>query len=105
MKLIVTIPAYNEEKTIAKVIKSIPRKIPRIKKVQVLVFDDGSIDKTAKEAKKAKADWILSNKKNLGIAITFSKAVEKAIELGADIIVNTDADNQYDQKEILKIIK
>jgi glycosyltransferase involved in cell wall biosynthesis len=105
MKLIVTIPAYNEEKTIAEVIKSIPRKIPRIRKVQVLVFDDGSIDKTAKEAKKAKADWIFSNKKNLGIAITFSKAVEKAIDLGADIIVNTDADNQYDQKEIIKIIK
>lgn len=105
MYLIVTIPAFNEEATIDKVIKSIPKRIKDIKKVKVLVWDDGSTDKTAQVAKKAGADFIFSSKKNLGLARTFDLATSKAIELGADIIVNTDADNQYDQAEIPKLIK
>lgn len=105
MNLFITIPAYNEEKTIAQVIESIPKKIKGIKKVEVLVWDDGSTDKTMAVAKKAKANHIFSNKKNLGLAKTFDRATKKAVELGADIVVNTDADNQYDQKEIVKLIK
>lgn len=105
MYLIVTIPAFNEEATIDKVIKSIPKRIPGIKKVKVLVWDDGSTDKTAQIAKKAGADFIFFSKKNLGLARTFDLATTKAVELGADIIVNTDADNQYDQAEIPKLIK
>ena len=104
MKLIVTIPAYNEELTLADVIKSIPRRIKGIDKVKILVWDDGSTDNTFKVAKQAGADYIFKNKKNLGLAKTFDLATKKAVELGANIVVNTDADNQYDQKEISKLI-
>ncbi len=99
-KLIVTIPAYNEAGSIAEVIKSIPRKIKGIEKVEVLVLSDGSTDGTEEVAKKAGADHVVRNKKNLGLAKTFDKALQTAVALGADVIVNTDADNQYDQGEI-----
>lgn len=104
MKLIVTIPAFNEEKTIAEVIKSIPTKIEGINEIQVLVVDDGSTDKTKEMAEKNNA-IVVSHKKNLGLAKTFMDALDKALELNADIIVNTDADNQYDQTEIPKLVK
>lgn len=105
MKLIVTIPAYNEEKTIGKVIKSIPRRIKGVSKVEILVINDGSKDKTEKEAKKAGADYILSHKINRGLAQTFADGMQEALKHGADIIVNTDADNQYKQEEIPKLIE
>ncbi len=104
LKLIVQIPAYNEEQSIAEVIKSIPRSYPGIETVEVLVWSDGSTDATVEEAKKAGADHVFASKKNLGLAKTFSLALAKCVELGADIIVNTDADNQYDQKEIALLI-
>ena len=104
MKLIVTVPAYNETETLPKVIKSIPKKIKGIDEVKVLVWDDGSTDNTFESAKKAGADYVFKNKKNLGLAKTFNLATKKAVELGADIVVNTDADNQYDQAEIPKLI-
>lgn len=105
LKLIVQIPAYNESSTISKVIKEIPRKIQNIHEVKVLVIDDGSTDSTPEEAKKAGADYIIKNTKNSGLAYTFQKGINKALELGADIIVNTDADFQYNQKEIPKLIQ
>lgn len=104
-KLIVTIPAYNEEKSIGEVIKSIPRTIKGIDKVEVLVLDDGSTDNTAQAAKNAGADFVFKHKVNLHLAKTFRDAVVKALGLGADIVVNTDADNQYDQGEIPKLIQ
>ena len=104
MKLVVTIPAYNEEKTLGKVISEIPKKIKGISKIEVLVINDGSIDKTVQVARKAGA-VILTNKSNMGLARTFKKGLEKALEMGADIIVNTDADLQYNQKQIPALIK
>lgn len=104
MKLIVTIPAYNEEGTIAEVIREIPRQILGIKKVEVLVLDDGSVDRTVLKAKEAGADYIISHKKNKGLAISFKDAVTAALWFGADIIVNTDADNHYDQSRIADLI-
>jgi len=104
LHLIVTIPAYNEEKMITQVIKSIPRKLRGIDKIEVMVWSDGSTDQTMVTAKLAGADYVFSNKKNLGLAKTFNRATKRAVELGADIIVNTDADNQYDQKEISKLL-
>ena len=101
MKLVVMIPAYNEEANIGKVIREIKQTIEST----VIVLNDGSTDNTLKEAKKAGADYIFSNKRNLGLARTFKIGLEKALELEADIIVNTDADFQYDQKEIPRIIK
>lgn len=105
--LIVMIPSYNEERSLPKVIKEIPRDIKinnEIITVKVLVINDGSSDNTVEVAKKAGADYIISNIQNLGLAPTFKKGMDYALELGADIIVNTDADFQYNQREIPKII-
>ena len=102
MKLIVMIPAYNEEANIGKVIREIK---DYVKNAKVLVVNDGSTDKTVEIAKKNKADYIISNKHNLGLAQTFKKGLEESLRLGADIIVSTDADFQYNQKEIPKLIK
>lgn len=102
MKLIVMIPAYNEEERIGEVIKEIKS---NVKSAEILVINDGSKDRTVEVAKKAGADYIISNKQNLGLAQSFKKGLEEALKLGADIIVNTDADYQYNQKQIPKIIK
>lgn len=104
-KLIVMIPCYNEEKTLPLVIKSIPRKIPGIRKVEVLVIDDGSTDKTSEVAKKQGADYIIRHHLNKGLARTFASGIEMALQKGADIIVNTDADNQYPQEDIPRLIE
>ncbi|MDP2918570.1 MAG: glycosyltransferase family 2 protein [bacterium] len=103
-KLIIIIPAYNEEKTIANVIREIPRKICGISEVLVLVSDDGSVDRTVEKAREAGADFIISHP-NLGLAFNFKTALEEALKLGADIIVNIDADNQYNGQEISRLIR
>jgi glycosyltransferase involved in cell wall biosynthesis len=103
--LIVQIPAYNEEKTIAKVVSNIPRKIEGIDEVKVLVTDDGSTDKTIEEAKKAGADYILPHKHNQGLGKNFKDGIEHCLKLGADIIVNIDGDGQFNPKDIPKLIK
>jgi len=105
MKLFVIIPAYNEEKTIAQVIKSVPRRFKGVSVVKILVYDDGSVDKTARVAKQASADYVFMHKTNLGLARTFAHAAKKAVSLGADLVVNTDADNQYCQEEIGMLIE
>lgn len=105
MKLIVTIPAYNEEKTIDKVIKEIPRQISGIETIEVLVINDGSTDNTVEVAKEAGADHIITLKENQGLAFAFRTGLEEALKKGADIIVNTDADFQYNQQQIPDLIK
>ena len=105
MKLVVMIPAYNEEETIASVIHEIPRYIPGVDTVEVLVINDGSVDHTVEEAQRAGADTIISFKKNKGLAPGFRAGLETALSMGADIIVNTDADGQYDGTEIPKLIQ
>jgi glycosyltransferase involved in cell wall biosynthesis len=104
MKLIVTIPAFNEAPTIGAVIREIPRRIEGIDAVEVLVVDDGSRDGTAHEALRAGADYVISNRLNRGLAATFKTALQEAVERGADIIVNTDADNHYDQSRIAELV-
>ncbi|HEX5479978.1 MAG TPA: glycosyltransferase family 2 protein [Dehalococcoidia bacterium] len=105
MKLIVTIPAYNEAETIADVIREIPRKMPGIDSVEVLVVDDGSRDETPDIARRAGADYVISNRLNRGLAATFKTALSEAVNRGADIIVNTDADNHYDQTRIPELVR
>jgi glycosyltransferase involved in cell wall biosynthesis len=105
MKLVVMIPAHNEEKTIGEVIKDIPREIKGIERVEVLVVEDGSTDRTFMVAEDAGADVIINSKEKIGLAKTFKKGLDAALEMDADIIVNIDADNQYDPKEIPKLIK
>lgn len=105
MKLIVMIPAFNEEKTIGSVIKEIPREVEGFDEVEILVIDDGSTDRTVEVAREAGADYVVSHKKNLGLANAFKTGLETALKLGADVIVNIDADGQYNAKEIPKLVK
>jgi glycosyltransferase involved in cell wall biosynthesis len=104
-KLIVMIPCFNEEKTLPAVINSIPKKIPGISKIETLVVDDGSTDSTVQVAKKLKVDYIITHHVRKGLAQAFATGLDVSLEKGADIIVNTDGDNQYPQKDIHKLIR
>lgn len=99
------IPAYNEEATIGKLISNIPRDIDGISNVEVLLVEDGSTDKTIEVASKSGADKILHRIKRGGLSKAFNTGLEVALEMDADIIVNIDADNQYNPKEIPKLIQ
>lgn len=105
MKLVINLPAYNEEKKIGLTIRKIPRVIAGIDEVFVQVIDDGSRDRTVQVAREAGADFIFSQKVNRGIGATFQTAAEKALENGADIMVNIDADGQFNPNDIEKIIE
>ncbi len=104
MKLSIIIPAYNEEKTIASVIDTIPKEFSSIDMVEVIVIDDGSTDKTVEIAKKCGAK-VFSFKKNQGLAKAISFGFSKCIENDSDIMIILDADNQYDSTEIPLILK
>lgn len=104
MRLIVNLPAYNEAEKIAETIGRIPRTIDGFTEVLVQVIDDGSKDATLDEAKRGGADFIYSNGVNRGIGKTFRHAVERALENGADVMVNIDADGQFDPEDIKKLI-
>ncbi len=102
MKLIITIPAYNEEQTLPVVLGELPPKVSGFDQIQVLVVDDGSTDQTGALARKMGAS-VLRNTRNKGLAWTFRHALETALDMGADVIVNIDADGQYDGREISKL--
>lgn len=104
MKLIVQIPALNERDTIATVIAGIPRRIPGISCVEVLIIDDGSSDDTAAVALRAGADHVVRHTANKGLATAYQTGIDTALRLGADVIVNTDADNQYPGDEIPRLV-
>jgi glycosyltransferase involved in cell wall biosynthesis len=103
MKLIIQIPCLNESETLAIALKELPRKVPGFDKVEWLIINDGSTDNTVDVAKKCGVDHIISFKKNQGLAKAFMAGLKKCIELGADVIVNTDADNQYHAGDIHKL--
>src|SRR3989338_7919183 len=104
MKIIVTIPAYNEEKSIGILIKKIKNVMSKVKhNYQILVVDDGSKDNTASNARKAGA-IVYSHPKNYGLAETFKTEIAKSLELKADVIVHIDADMQYQPREIPKLL-
>jgi len=104
MKLIVQIPCLNEEATVGLTIGDIPREIPGIDRVEVLIIDDGSTDGTIKAAEEAGADHIISFSNHKGLARAFMAGIDSCLKQGADIIVNTDADNQYMGADIPKLI-
>jgi hypothetical protein len=89
------IPAYNEAPWIATAIRAIPRQVDGFDRVEVLVVDDGSTDGTGDVAREAGADHVVRHRSNRGLARAFSTGMNRALALGADVIVNTDADNQY----------
>lgn len=104
MKLIIQIPAFNEEATIAQVLRDLPKRIDGIASIETLVIDDGSTDKTAEAARKAGANHILQLKTHRGLAAAFVAGIDAALRLGADVIVNTDADNQYVAADIARLV-
>jgi glycosyltransferase involved in cell wall biosynthesis len=104
LKLLVQIPALNEEATIASVVRGIPRSIPGIDCVEVLVINDGSSDRTVECAQQAGADHILSLPYNRGLAFGFQAGLDACLRQDADIIVNTDGDNQYPGEQIPQLI-
>jgi glycosyltransferase involved in cell wall biosynthesis len=104
MKLIIQIPAFNEEATIAQALRDLPKKLDGIQTIETLVIDDGSSDRTAEAARKAGATHILQLKSHRGLSAAFVAGIDAALRLGADIIVNTDADNQYQAADIAKLV-
>ena len=103
MKLIIQIPCLNESETLGIALKELPRKVPGFDKVEWLIINDGSTDNTVEVAKKCGVDHVINFKKNQGLAKAFMAGLKKSIDLGADVIVNTDADNQYHAGDIPKL--
>lgn len=103
MKLLIGIPAYNEEKTIGKVIKSIPKRIKKTKKVEILVVDDGSSDGTSQAAKR-KGAHVISHLINRGLGGALKTIFLYARKIGADILITIDADGQHDPSSIETIL-
>lgn len=104
-KLIVQIPCYNEEETLPATVAAIPRVIPGIDRVEILVIDDGSRDRTVAVAHELGVDHVIRNKRNVGLAATFRKGLDYALAQQADIIVNTDGDNQYNGADIALLVQ
>ena len=104
MKLIIQIPAWNEEKHLADAIAALPRQVEGFDEVEVLVVDDGSDDSTAEVAESSGAT-VIRLPVHRGLAVAFSTAIRNCLERGADVIVNTDADNQYDAGDIPALVR
>jgi glycosyltransferase involved in cell wall biosynthesis len=105
MKLFVQIPCLNEEQTLSNVLKTIPKTIPSISSIDILIIDDGSTDKTVQVAKKNGVKHFVLHKQNMGLARSFHDGINYALSHGADIVVNTDGDNQYPQESIPELVK
>ena len=104
MKLVVQIPAYNEEEMLPRALASVRRPVPGFSKVEIVVVDDGSTDATAGVAREHGADRIVRLPSHRGLAAAFSAGLEEALAMGADVIVNFDADLQYDASDIPALV-
>ena len=100
MKLIIQIPCYNEAETLPSTLRLLPRKFDGFDQVEVLIIDDGSRDGTPEAARMAGADHVLCLPHHCGLAGAFAAGLDASLRLGADVIVNTDADNQYEAQDI-----
>jgi glycosyltransferase involved in cell wall biosynthesis len=105
VKLIIQIPCFNEEDHLAATLASLPRQVAGFDTVETLVIDDGSSDGTAAVARRSGATYLLRFPVNLGLARAFSAGLDAALKLGADVIVNTDADNQYRGADVAKLVQ
>jgi glycosyltransferase involved in cell wall biosynthesis len=104
MKLIIQIPCYNEEETLPQTLRDLPRTLPGVDQLEWLVVDDGCTDCTTEVAKAHGVHHIVRLRQNQGLARAFIAGLEAALQLGADIIVNTDADNQYSGADVEQLI-
>jgi glycosyltransferase involved in cell wall biosynthesis len=104
MKLIIQIPCLNEEETLPATLADLPREVPGFTDVEWLVIDDGSTDRTIDVARANGVDHIVKLTNNKGLAAGFQAGLDACLKLGADVIVNTDADNQYDAADIPKLV-
>src|SRR5215211_1905886 len=104
MKLIIQIPAFNEEAQLPKTLADLPREVPGFERVEWLVIDDGSTDRTVDAAREHGVDHVVRLTNNKGLAAAFQAGLDACLKLGADVIVNTDADNQYQGGDISKLV-
>jgi glycosyltransferase involved in cell wall biosynthesis len=104
-KLIVQIPCYNEAVTLPQTLAALPRQIPGISRIEILIIDDGSQDNTVEVARAAGVHHIVRFPRNMGLAAAFTAGLEACLRQGADIIVNTDADNQYAAEDIRHLVQ
>jgi glycosyltransferase involved in cell wall biosynthesis len=105
VKIVIQIPCYNEELTLPKTVQDLPRTLPGVDEIEILVVDDGSTDDTAAAAEELGVEHIVRLKQNQGLAYAFMVGLDAALEAGADIIVNTDADNQYRGEDVGRLIE
>jgi glycosyltransferase involved in cell wall biosynthesis len=105
MKLIIQIPCFDEEQTLPATLADLPREIPGIETVEWLVIDDGSTDRTIEVARAGGVDHVVRLTNNKGLAAAFQAGLDACLKLGADIIVNTDADNQYSGQDIPRLLE
>ena len=105
MKLFVQIPCYNEAETLPRTLADLPAHIPGIAEIETLVIDDGSTDDTAKVARQERVDHLIRFPNHKGLATAFTKGLEACLVRGADIIVNTDGDNQYPGESIPRLVE
>lgn len=103
MKLIIQIPCFNEAETLAIALAALPRSVAGFDKVEWLIIDDGSTDNTVKVALENGVDHVIRHRQNQGLAKAFMTGIDNCLRLGADVIVNTDADNQYHADDIPKL--
>lgn len=104
MKLIIQIPCFNEAKTLSIALSALPRTVPGFDTVEWLIIDDGSQDDTVKVARECGVDHVVSHTRNQGLARGFMTGLDACLRLGADVIVNTDADNQYNADDIPALV-
>jgi glycosyltransferase involved in cell wall biosynthesis len=104
MKLIIQIPCLNEEQTLPQTIADLPRQVPGIDQVELLVIDDGSSDRTVAVARECGVEHIVRLTNNKGLAAGFQAGLDACLKLGADVVVNTDADNQYKGADVAKLV-
>src|SRR6478735_10903204 len=104
MKLIIQIPCLNEEETLPQTIADLPRSLPGIDAVELLVIDDGSTDRTVEVARECGVEHVVRLTNNKGLAAGFQAGLDACLKLGADVVVNTDADNQYRGTDVTKLV-